>query len=312
MIKSICRLIWAGTTGLFEFMYPSADRVMQQNRLITETNVTILVIDDTVESAQVLGEILNVYGCAVEIATGGIMALKLAQQILPDMILLDIKMPDMDGFEVCQRLKQYKATKDIPVIFISAINELFDKVYAFQIGAVDYISKPFQLEEVIVRVDTHLRVRRLHERLIAKNQVLMEAMAQLQETQQQLVESEKLAALGNLVAGIAHEVNTPIGIGVTAASTLQDETHELQQLYQYGQLTRSALEHYVETAGQSSQLILNNLQRASDLIQSLKQVSADQIHRERRSFVIQQLFTGNSLQLGAHVETSTTYDCAGR
>lgn len=251
-----------------------------------EVKGTILIVDDTEANALALAETLTTQDFHVELALDGNSALTLAQQISPDLILLDVKMPVMDGFQVCRYLKEQNHTKDIPVIFISAIHDTFDKVYAFEVGAVDYVTKPFQIEELLVRIDTHLNLRRLHERLLAKNQILTEALYQLQETQKQLIESEKLATLGNLVAGISHEINTPIGIGVTAASTLEDETAALQQIYQSGSFTRATLEAYLQTAGRTSRLILSNLQRASDLVQSLKQISADQLYLERRQFTL--------------------------
>lgn len=246
----------------------------------------ILVVDDTEASYLALSEMLESRQFQVTIAVDGRSAIALAQSTLPDLVLLDIKLPDIDGFETCRALKSDALTGDIPVIFISGIQEVFDKVRGFQTGAVDYITKPFQIEEVIARVDTHLRLQRLRDRLVTKNHVLTEALAQLKETQRQLIESEKMATLGNLVAGIAHEINTPVGVGVTAASTLQDETRALDERYQNGQVSRMMLEEYLQTARHSSQLILNNLQRAADLIQNLKKISADQIYLERRHFAL--------------------------
>jgi signal transduction histidine kinase/HAMP domain-containing protein len=118
------------------------------------------------------------------------------------------------------------------------------------------------------------------------NRDLFEALKNLQTTQSQLVEAEKMAALGGLVAGVAHEINTPVGIGVTAASLLEDKTVAFRSLFQNGQMKRSDLEKYLDTAGQSSNMILKNLQRAAELIHSFKQVAVDQSSEERRSFAV--------------------------
>ncbi len=117
-----------------------------------------------------------------------------------------------------------------------------------------------------------------------RTKALSVALEQLQATQTQLVESEKMAALGSLVAGVAHEINTPLGIGVTASSTLVDKIQQLRQIYDSGQMKRSQLEKFLQTASQSSQIILNNLNRAAELIQSFKQVAVDQSSESRRRF----------------------------
>jgi signal transduction histidine kinase len=116
------------------------------------------------------------------------------------------------------------------------------------------------------------------------NDELQQTLEKLRDTQHQLVQSERLASLGSLVAGVAHEINTPVGVGVTAASTLRDSTRELGELYARGELKRSALEHFIATADEASEITLKNLQRAGDLIQSFKQVAVDQSSGERRQF----------------------------
>jgi phosphoserine phosphatase RsbU/P len=122
----------------------------------------VLLVDDNAANLQMLFHLLekNV-GCKLLAAKNGEAALAIAQKSLPDLILLDIMMPGIDGFEVCRRLKDDPATRSIPVIFLSALNETADKVKGLELGAVDYVSKPFQSEEVIARVNTHLTIRRL-------------------------------------------------------------------------------------------------------------------------------------------------------
>lgn len=121
-----------------------------------------------------------------------------------------------------------------------------------------------------------------------RSQELSQALENLQATQKQLVETEKMAALGNLVAGIAHEINTPIGTSITVASTLSDETKLFLAQIQKGQLKRSSLNNYLDVALESTELIFKNLYRAGELVQSFKQVAIDQTSQEQRSFLVKQ------------------------
>ncbi|MEG4321387.1 MULTISPECIES: response regulator [unclassified Microcoleus] len=183
------------------------------NSTLPNTNrANILVVDDTPQNLRLLAGILSEKGYQVRPVPNGKLALSAAQKMPPDLVLLDIMMPEMDGYEVCQRLKDSEVTKDIPVIFISAINDVMDKVKAFGVGGVDFITKPFQVEEVLARIETHLKICSLQQSLQEKNQDLATAIYQLQATQEHLIQSEKMAALGQLIAGIAHEINTPLGI----------------------------------------------------------------------------------------------------
>jgi DNA-binding response OmpR family regulator len=124
-----------------------------------EPNGDILIVDDTPNNLRFLSTTLTEQGYKVRSVTDGLMALTVAQAAKPDLILLDIMMPNLDGYEVCQRLKANEQTRDIPVIFLSALDEVIDKVKAFTVGGVDYITKPFQLDEVLARIETHLSLR---------------------------------------------------------------------------------------------------------------------------------------------------------
>jgi len=167
---------------------------------------------------------------------------------------------------------------------------------------------PFMQEEInlINTIATQLgRIienKQAEEALAKRTQELSTALEHLKTTQRQLVESEKMASLGGLVAGVAHEINTPIGIGVTAASTLADRTTEAATAYDNKQLKGSALKAYFNLAQSSSNLVLNNLNRAADLIQSFKQVAVDQSNLEKRSFAVKKYIKDTLISLKPHLK----------
>ncbi|MGC1306934.1 MAG: response regulator [Phormidesmis sp.] len=172
--------------------------------------VTVLIVDDSPDNLRVLSATLAASNYDIRCAKNGTMALKaIAAAELPDLILLDIQMPDINGYEVCQQLKADVRTQHIPIIFISALDEAIDKVKAFSMGGVDYITKPFQVEEVLARVRNQLR---------------------LQSAKVQLAQSEKMASLGQLVAGIAHEINNPVGFVQGNIEYLNDYVEDLLRL----------------------------------------------------------------------------------
>lgn len=151
----------------------------------------ILIVDDTPANLEVLFNLLIDYGFKILVAEDGESAIQKAEYASPDLILLDIIMPEIDGFETCRQLKAKESTRDIPVIFMTALSETVDKVKGLQVGAVDYITKPLQHEEVLARVQTHLRLRNLTKQLQEQNLQLEREIKQRQRQEEALRQSEE-------------------------------------------------------------------------------------------------------------------------
>ncbi len=151
------------------------------------SNGSILVVDDTPQNLKLLSSVLVKAGYDVRCVISGSAALMGIRAERPDLILLDINMPQMNGYDVCRQLKQDPQTQDIPIIFLSALYEVMDKVQAFKVGGVDYITKPFQLEEVLARIQTHLTILRLQQQLREKNQLLELELARAGQIQADLL-----------------------------------------------------------------------------------------------------------------------------
>ena len=189
---------------------------MTQMTNILSKAMHILLVDDNPTNLKVLFEAIQGYGWKALMATDGESAIEQAEYAKPDLILLDVMMPPgIDGFETCRRLKGNPITENIPVIFMTALSEATDKVKGLEIGAVDYITKPFQQQEVIARLKLHLKLsqlnRNLEQQVEQRTAQLSQSLEELQQTQLQLIQSEKMSTLGQLVAGIGHEINNPVG-----------------------------------------------------------------------------------------------------
>ncbi|MES2260210.1 MAG: hybrid sensor histidine kinase/response regulator [Pseudomonadota bacterium] len=215
----------------------------------------ILVVEDTPASLQLLSKLLTDAGYRVREAPNGELALWSAQAQAPELVLLDIRMPGIDGYEVCSRLKKMPGLGDVPVIFLSAHSDTDDKLRGFQVGGVDFIAKPFQFEEVNARVMAHLKIRRLQRQLAAHNDQLQ------RESRQRLAEIAHMnrnASATVYCAALVHELNQPL-----AAIMSNAEAAEL-----FLRMTPPALADVEEILGD----IRRDDRRASELIQRMREL----------------------------------------
>lgn len=180
----------------------------------TFDNHSILIVDDNPNNLGILFDYLTKSELKVFVALDGESAIAQVEESNPDLILLDIMMPGIDGFETCRCLKANSLTQDIPVIFMTALSETVDKVKGFRVGAVDYITKPIQQEEVLSRIKIHLTLQDLKKQLQEKNETLLRLNQNLEKLVEartrQLIEQEKSAIIGRLTQGIVHNIKTPI------------------------------------------------------------------------------------------------------
>ena len=169
---------------------------------MTDSINNILIVDDTPENLTVLRQMLTEHGYRVRPALSGEIALKAVEADIPDLILLDIMMPGMDGFEVCEKLKSDASTHDIPVLFISALIETEDKLRGFKAGGVDYIIKPFHTAEVLARVETHLTLRNLQKKIQEQNLQLVGEIEERERVEKALVEANRKLELLATIDGL--------------------------------------------------------------------------------------------------------------
>jgi len=257
----------------------------------------VLVVDDNAYNRDILARRLSREGHQVITATNGPAALELVTAQEFDLVLLDLVMPEMSGFEVLRRLKAAEHTSRVPVIVISALDELDSVVRCIEAGAEDYLPKPFNPILLRARIGACLEKKWLRDREkqfimdleealrrdVAKRRLVEEAL-HASETQRFLIETERLAALGGLVAGVAHEISGPVGVSLTVASTLANRSANFAEQIAAGPVRRSQLAEFTDCCRDAASQLVANLQRAGELVQSFKQVAVDRSHAERRAF----------------------------
>lgn len=184
----------------------------------------ILIVDDTPENLAVLSQMLTERGYLVRPAINGQVALKAVRERLPDLIMLDIMMPGVSGYHVCEQLKADKRTRDIPILFVSALDETMAKLKAFEVGGVDYVTKPFQAEEVLARVQTHLALRNMQKRLQKQNIRLQREIAERKRMEEQIKASlkEREALLQELYHRTEHSMQIICSMLKLQSLSIQD------------------------------------------------------------------------------------------
>lgn len=299
--------------------------------------VPVLLVDDRRENLAALAALLEDFGLALELvsAESGNEALRLSLRHEFALVLLDVQMPDMNGMETATLLRANPKTRHLPIVFVTAgMTEQPHQFAGYELGAVDYLIKP--IEPVVLRSKVTVfcelyRHRRHQEALVAERTAELSALAQelgeevrarraaeqtlrqlneeleqridvrtseLRRAMEQIVESEKLASLGGIVAGVAHELNTPLGNIMLVATALDERFCAFAQVVQDGQLTRGGLTKAMADFREASALLLRSAGRASELIESFKAVAVDQTSARRRQFDVRATVTDILNSLG--------------
>ena len=242
----------------------------------------ILIVDDTPKNIQVLGKTLHEIGYNVSIATSGSQALDSVRKESPDLILLDIQMPEMDGFEVCKILKANPYTKEIPVIFLTAVIDSEKIVQGFEIGAVDYITKPFHTAELTMRVATHIEIKQSREKIRKTNEQLKELNAT----------KDKFFSI------IAHDLKNPFNtlLGFSKLLFENAPNYTTDQIQQYAQIMN-------HTAKQSYALLENLMQWAKSQTEKIKIIPRNSSMNELLSITIP-IINGSALKKNITIESN--------
>jgi two-component system, NtrC family, sensor kinase len=279
---------------------------MLRNHMLDTGTSKILVVDDSRSNLLLLGDILSNSGYSVVSADSGVQALNMLADEAPDLVLLDIEMPQMDGYETCRRIKQNEASRVVPVIFLSSLQNPNDKVKGFEAGAVDYVTKPFQEKELLARVETHLELRYLQKDLEIQNsrlqQEIMERtrieselqkskadleqmVIELKTAQSRILQQEKMASIGQLAAGVAHEINNPIGFIISNLSSLQKYMNKMVEFISAdiervscGQLPECH-EHFEQLSAHKKSLKLDYIIRDVGMLIAESNEGADRIKK---------------------------------
>jgi signal transduction histidine kinase len=196
---------------------------------LTSATPEVLIAEDNPDMRELLAMLVG-REFRVRLTRNGREALESLRESAPDLVLSDVMMPEMSGTELCGAIKADQATRAIPVVLVTSKAERDMKIEGLELGADDYVTKPFHPRELLARVRSLVRVRGLQKELAERNQALEQALAEIKKAEVQLVQSERLAAVGELAAGIAHEVNNPVNFALNAARAMTSAVAELREV----------------------------------------------------------------------------------
>jgi DNA-binding response OmpR family regulator len=283
--------------------------------MIPNTDISILIVDDNPANLQILFETLRQAMYQVYMAQEGPMAVYQARKLQPDLILLDVNMPGIDGFEVCRRLKLQAETSDIPVIFLTVLDDTTDKVRGFDVGGVDFLSKPIDSVEVLARINTHLTIRNLRQSLAEKNEILQtqlqeytaalhaerQQLATYQKDRQELLEQvfKQNASLRELIAAFVPESdqfpgNNPLVWKNQVQNNLEQLTKQLHKL----QNTLPNLSNEAESEFSQALTLLEETQNVVSYIITFAPPTGETLSTlsQRESEVLNLVFEGKTSQ----------------
>lgn len=258
--------------------------------------LSVLTIDDSNMIRMSIANFLEDSGYIVYQAEDGEKGIELIKEKNPDIILTDMHMPGISGLDILNFIREnYEET---PVIVISGAGEINYVVEALRLGAWDYLTKPiedmtfleYSLNKVIKKVNLIKENASRAREIKLKNIELEKTISELKTTQSRLVESEKMAALGYMVTGIAHEINTPVGVGVTSISYIQDETKAIMKLFKDNKMKVNDFKQFTDIISSAGEMIHNSFTKIEKLVMDFKQLSVDQQSIEKKSFLVKQNF----------------------
>ncbi|MBN1651506.1 MAG: hybrid sensor histidine kinase/response regulator [Bacteroidales bacterium] len=240
-------------------------------------NSLILLVDDIPQNIQLLGAILKNQGYSFALTTSGKETYKLLEKTTPDIILLDVMLPDEDGFSICRKLKSKEKTADIPILFLTAKNDTADKVQGFKVGAVDYITKPFEELEVIERVKNHLQAKLDRDQL---NEYNKELEVVVEQRTNELLKKERDTILAQFIQGVVHNIRGPISSALAASDLIQAMRDDLNRRIEEG-IEKEELKEKMEEVWQILELNNEVLRKmAGNLEAMLRKSRTDQMQED--------------------------------